>query len=364
MGDRLRPLKTKKGVLSIPSKSLKDILSHQGAESFQFIPLMAPTSYEHYKNWLSEKKQGQMRYMAQNAHVRKSPHQHFAPMQSMIMFTTAYYPHPQVSEKGPKHLKQAHYARNKDYHLWFRGQLKEWIKTLEAHFPQEQFMAFTDAVPLLERDHAVQAGLGWVGKNTCLIHPKKGSLFFIGEILTTLPCHEEVSPIHDLCGHCTACMDHCPTGALESPKRLDANRCIAHWNIESREVPPLELREKMGDWFFGCDICQTVCPWNLKLHKAEKDFHPPPPDRSQMVADLKWILTSSNKQLMKELRETPLTRAGGRGLKRNALLVTGNMGLGELKDQVTPFLSHPKLGELAQWTLNQISDSIKSPIKN
>jgi epoxyqueuosine reductase len=248
----------------------------------------------------------------------------------------------------------AHYARNKDYHFWFKEKLQQYIQVLKQHWPDENFLAFTDAVPLLERDHAMQAGLGWVGKNTCLIHPKKGSLFFIGEILCSFDCSQSFLPMHDFCGSCRACIDVCPTGALDTPRVLDSNKCIAYWNIESRSLPPEPIREKMEAWFFGCDLCQTVCPWNMKLFKNDKDFQQEPGDEETLVRDLTHILSSSNKALLREVRDTPLSRAGGRGLKRNALIVIANLRLTSLSDLVEGYVQHETLAELAQWTLKKL----------
>ena len=215
-------------------------------------------------------------------------------------------------------------------------------------------MAFTDAVPLLERDMAAQAGLGWVGKNSCLIHPKRGSLFFIGEILTSLSCENSPELMHDYCGSCTACIDACPTDALIEPRVLDSNRCLAYWNIESKENPPEEIRKAMGDWFFGCDICQTICPWNIKLHKEEPHFPNKETQELEMIVQLRGILQSSNNKLLKSVKQTPLSRAGAKGLKRNALLVAGNMKLVELRDDITAYLDHETLGEMARWALREL----------
>ncbi len=348
-------LETKKGVLSIPSPDqIKQVLKQAPVDAFEVIPLVRPLSFNHYQKWLEKGQQGEMDYMQKKQAVRQDPAQHFPPMRSMIVFTQSYYPPEQEPDQHFRSLKIAHYARSKDYHLWFRDQLNELIDQLQAAWPEESFLAFTDAVPLLERDHAVQAGLGWVGKNTCVIHPKRGSLFFIGEILCSFDCDQSFPPMHDFCGNCTACIDVCPTDALSTPRVLDANKCLAHWNIESRSVPPVEIREKMEAWFFGCDLCQTVCPWNLKLFKTEPDFAQQSSESEDLLADLTHILQTSNKALMRQVKDSPLSRAGGRGLKRNALIVIANLKLKPLLSVVESYLNHEELGELAQWTLNQL----------
>lgn len=334
---------------------LKQNLNQMGLIDFEVIPLRRPLSYSHYQEWVSQGHHGSMAYMAKNSDVREKPHESFEAMRSVIVFKESYFPHPGHQDPVLKNLKIAHYARNKDYHFWFRQKLEENIQKLQELYPGESFLSFTDSVPLLERDMAAQGALGWIGKNTCLIHPKQGSLFFIGEILTTLNVDHTPDPMHDFCGSCTACLDICPTDAFVEPRILDANKCIAYWNIESREIPPPEIREKMEGWFFGCDLCQTVCPWNIKIHKGQKEFPEPQSQPEDIENDLRFVLENSNKKLLKALHQTPLTRAGGRGLKRNALIVIGNLGLQSLKPQVEAFLEHSELAELAQWTLDQLN---------
>lgn len=334
---------------------VKQILKTQSVSSFEMIPLNRPLSFTHYEQWLRDGHHGEMTYMSANQKVRENPSDHFPHMKSIIVFEQDYFKKSQNQDLPVfPGLKVARYARHTDYHFWFRDKLNQLIEKLKQNFPNESFMAFTDSVPLLERDYAAQAGLGWTGKNTCTIHPQKGSFFFIGEILTSLECSERPTPLHDFCGSCTACMDHCPTDAFIEPRKLNATRCLSYWNIESKKTPPPEIRKKMQDWFFGCDICQEVCPWNIKIHKLGKKAQEKNSLKDQQ-ADLHLILTSSNKKLLKIVKETPLSRAGARGLKRNALIVIGNLKLKNLKQEVTAYLDHPQLGELAQWTMVQLN---------
>ncbi len=140
-------------------------------------------------------------------------------------------------------------------------------ESLRAEFLGEEFLCYTDAAPILERDLANRAGIGWVGKNTCLIDPRRGSLFSSGPNPDDARARRGGDPAGaDFAAPATRCLDACPTGALEEPRRLNARKCIAYWTIEAKTAPPAFLRERFGDWFFGCDICQTVCPWNLRAH--------------------------------------------------------------------------------------------------
>lgn len=162
----------------------------------------------------------------------------------------------------------------------------------------------------------------------------------------------------DFCGTCTRCIDICPTGALVSPRNMKADHCISYLTIESKTAPPIELRTKIGDWFFGCDLCQTVCPWNIKIHKTleqKPQLDLTPENREEIIQFFRVILTSSNKQLQKQFYGTPLFRAAGFGLKRNALIVIANQKLKELESEVLALSKEQKLSELALWSLNQIS---------
>jgi epoxyqueuosine reductase len=207
----------------------------------------------------------------------------------------------------------------------------------------------------LERDLAYRAGLGWVGKNTCLIHPEKGSLFFIGQVLTSLPLVSKSQPVHDFCGTCDRCLRACPTQAFEAPRVLNATKCIAYWTIEARTAAPNSLRERFGDWFFGCDICQTVCPWNEKVFGKNLMAQLTLRQEPDPCDDLRWILRASRKELARAFKNSPLSRARPAGLKRNALYVIGNLALHSLRPEVETCLAYPDLKEVAEWTLGRLA---------
>jgi len=351
------------------SHRFREALLDLKLEHYGWVSLEKPLSIGFYKTWLDQNHHGDMGYLKDSLAIKADPRQHFAPAQSLLSIGQSYFPgrEPSSENMDPPlphplpvaHLKVAHYANQEDYHFWLKKKLQNLCDDLQQKFPDEVFLPFTDAVPLLERDHARQGGLGWVGKNTCLIHPKKGSLFFIAEIITSIPCHEKPNQVPDFCGTCTRCMDACPTGALETPKVLEAQKCISYWNIEAKVDPPENLRPKMGDWLFGCDICQTVCPWNVKIFKNHEDFPVPKvtatATAAEQEAELRWILSTSNKKLMKALGRTPLNRAGGRGLKRNAMIVAANLRLTGLSSEVQSYENHPRLGDIARWALKALS---------
>ncbi|WP_413613404.1 tRNA epoxyqueuosine(34) reductase QueG [Bdellovibrio sp. HCB-110] len=341
-------------------KSLIDeTLEDLGFSHFGFTSLSKPLSFEFYKEWLNQGLHGDMKYLEDHAPIKEDPRSKWPRAQSALVFAIPYFPHPEKKQDFP--LKQARvslYAQGMDYHFWFKERMASLCKKLQELMPNEEFLPFTDSSPVLERDLAKRAGLGWVGKNTCLIHPKKGSLFFIGEIYTSLKLQTEVAPLPDFCGTCTRCIDICPTGALLEPRKMDARKCISYLTIESRQVPPENLREKIGDWFFGCDLCQTVCPWNQKIFKGqlsiEQNLNLSKESEDLLIEDLRYILSASGKKIGRVFLGTPLARAGSFGLKRNALIVVANKKIKSLKEEVTALLEHDKLGELAAWTLDRL----------
>lgn len=330
-----------------------------GFSHFGLSALSRPLSFEVYENWLSEGLHGKMEYLATHAPIKEKPQTKWPRAHSALVFAVPYFPHPMPPENFPlRAARVSLYAQGYDYHLWFKMKLQTICEELKALLPDEEFVPMTDSSPVLERDLAYRAGLGWVGKNTCVIHPKNGSLFFIGEIYTSLAVKAETVPVHDFCGTCTRCIDICPTGAITEARKLDARKCISYLTIESRELPAVELREKIGDWLFGCDLCQTVCPWNQKAFKnqlsIEKIEAKSADEEAALIEELRWLLTSSGKHLEKSLLGTPLSRAGGFGLKRNALIVAANRGLRVLLPEAEALRDHPKLGELAAWTCERL----------
>jgi epoxyqueuosine reductase len=299
-----------------------------------------------------------MAYLQTHAEQKERPELLVPRARSALVIAQAYFPHPYPEGAALAGSRTALYSKGEDYHFRFKEDLEKVAAALRMDYPSEEFLCFTDSAPILERDLAYRAGLGWVGKNTCLIHPKKGSLFFLGQILTSLAAGEEAPapPVADACGSCDRCLRACPTGALESPRWLNAGKCISYWTIEAREPAPESLRPKLQDWLFGCDICQTVCPWNEKSFGKEtmQALTAPKMDRELLLADLRWILESSGRELGRKLARSPLLRARPAGLKRNALIVIGNQKLEEMREHVEAAARIPALKKVADWTLLQL----------
>lgn len=218
----------------------------------------------------------------------------------------------------------ARYARGDDYHDWMKARLREllaWIKEASDC----EGLACVDTAPVLEREWAQRAGIGWVGKNSLLMNRAFGSYVLLGELVLDIELPPDEAHIEEFCGTCTRCIDACPTQALIAPRVLDSNKCIAYHTIENRELAPLKLRENFGDQVFGCDICQQVCPWN---EKAERDGvysnEPEKWTRPQMPTLHEWLEVPQT-EFSARLKGSPIKRAKRRGMRRNAARALRNL---------------------------------------
>lgn len=214
----------------------------------------------------------------------------------------------------------ARYAQGQDYHDFMTKRLRElleWMQTQTACNGR----VYVDTGPVLERELAQRAGIGWAGKNTLLMSRELGSYFLLGEILLDVPLEFDEPHWQDYCGSCTACLDACPTGALIGPHELDANLCISYQTIENRETVPAEVAEKSGDWIFGCDACQEVCPWN---HKSTFTSDEPELWQREQMPRLEEWEDISQEEFSARLSKSPLKRAKRAGMQRNAAIAISN----------------------------------------
>jgi epoxyqueuosine reductase len=249
----------------------------------------------------------------------------------------------------------ARYARSADYHDVLRDRLNQLLAWVRSHVPGCTGRGVVDTAPLLERDFARRAGLGWFGKNTMLINKHLGSYFFLGALLLDFDLRPD--PPHETshCGTCTACLDACPTDAFVSPGAMDARRCISYLTIELRGAMPQELRSGVGEWIFGCDVCQEVCPWNRRTPETSDPDLSPRPDLTSL--DPAEVLTMSEEQFRGRFRGTALMRAKRRGLARNAAVVLGNRGDPSALPVLRRALDDPEpaVREAAAWAIRIIS---------
>jgi epoxyqueuosine reductase len=307
-----------------------------------------------FRDWLENGYAGEMRYLHDHADARRHPASVLPAVKSVVMVAVNYN-----AENGERDAtggaRVARYARSgRDYHdiLWERlGKLLDWIRT---EVPGCQGRAVVDTAPLLERDFARRAGLGWVGKNTMLLDRHMGSYFFLGALLLDLELKPDSPHTASHCGTCTACLDACPTQAFVAPSVMDARKCISYLTIELRGPIPEEQRPDLGDWLFGCDVCQEVCPWNRKAPTTPDPAFQPRPDLDR--ADPVELLSLSEEEFRRRFRGSALWRTRRRGLLRNACIVLGNRGDPRVLPALTKALEDPEplVREAAAWAINQI----------
>ena len=275
-----------------------------------------------FEEWIGRGYSGDMDYLPRGAEKRRDTRLPFSGAQSAIVVGLNYGG---TSPPGPI----ARYARGDDYHevMWkMLDSLHEWI---DDHLGRATSgKAYVDTGPILERDLARRAGLGWFGKNTNLVNPGMGSFFFIGALLIDLKLRSDAPFESDRCGTCDRCIDACPTGAILEPRTLDATLCISYLTIEAKGSIPVELREGIGDRVYGCDICQDVCPWNVSFaRELANDALSPRSSLDGSARDVsKRLLSMSVDDFRAMFKGSPMKRAKLRGLKRNAAVVLGNVG--------------------------------------
>lgn len=225
-----------------------------GISKAEFLEGEAPR----LEKWLSENKQGQMKYMENYFDKRLDPRLLVDNAKSVISLLYNYYPEQKQREDAPKISK---YAFGEDYHEVIRKKLNEFLETLKKQIGDINGRAFVDSAPVMDKVWAKKSGLGWMGKNSNLITKENGSFFFIAELIVDIDLEYD-GPIKDYCGTCTRCIDACPTEAIVEPYVVDGSKCISYFTIELKDAIPNEFKSKMDNWVFGCDVCQDVCPWN------------------------------------------------------------------------------------------------------
>ncbi len=266
-----------------------------------------------------------------------------------------------VGGRGSSFARVAAYAAGPDYHRFIWDRLNALAAWLHTESPGCQTEAVADTAPLLERDFARRAGLGWVGKNTMLINTRRGSFFFLGAVLTSLELAPDSPSLSSHCGTCTACLDACPTKAFPEPHVLDATKCISYLTVELRSEIPVELREPMGNWLYGCDVCQDVCPWNRNAAERSPAF---PHDPELAWLDPVELLGLDADAFRKRFKRTSLFRNRRVGLLRNAAIVLGNVGderaLPALERALTD--AEEVIRDAARWASDHIRQRTKPPL--
>ncbi|AGA27283.1 tRNA epoxyqueuosine(34) reductase QueG [Singulisphaera acidiphila] len=294
-----------------------------GFDQVGIAPAVSPSSYPHYLEWLQAGHAAGMGYLERQAEARAHPDRLLEGVRSIVV-ASFVYGRPAPEPAGPTQGKVARYARAADYHEVFWRRLEALLDWLKVEQPGLRGRAVADTAPLLERDFARLAGLGWVGKNTMLINRRLGSFTLLGGLLLDLELKYDPPHESSHCGTCTRCLDACPTDAFTGPYQLDARRCISYWTIEHKGPIPDDVAGQLDGWVFGCDVCQDVCPWNRKAAAGKE----PALDPGEAWAHpnlLDW-LTEDPATFSRAIKGTALSRSKRSGLLRNAAAVLGASG--------------------------------------
>jgi epoxyqueuosine reductase len=343
----------------LTSQAVKNEARQLGLPLVGITTAEPPPHVSAYENWLKQGRQASMEYLAtERARTCRRDPRLILPECRSILILAARYPDPKIAkpdEKAGPTGRVAAYAWGRDYHLVFPQRLQALVAFIEGQVggtvPNRWY---TDTGPILERDLAQRAGLGWIGKNTCLINPKLGSYFLLAEILLGIDLEPDPPFTADHCGNCTRCIEACPTHCILPDRTLDARRCISYLTIENKGEIPSDLRTSMGNWAFGCDVCQMVCPWNrFSAIEYDASFAPypdvPTPD---LIADLRL----TPEKFKQKFNGNPVMRARRGGYLRNTAVALGNSrskaGIPALEGALQE--DAPLVRQHAGWALEQI----------
>ena len=359
-------LRDNKGVTSrdLP-KLLKSAATDAGFDLCGIAPVQDFPELAHFPEWIAKGHAGEMKYLESrdnSGQLRRASLKSVLPWARSVVVCAVNYNsvHPystQVQESGRGWISRYAWSRE-DYHDCVLRRLRDVeARTKDLCQPEQiETRAYVDTGPIVERVYAKYSGIGWLGKNTCLINQKMGSWLFLGVIITSVELTPD-SPASDRCGTCTRCIDACPTNAFLGPHQLDSNKCIAYLTIEKRGAIPEDLREGIGHQVFGCDICQDVCPWNRKAPATTKpEFQP----REGFVNPaLDWLAEISEEEFRESFRDSPVKRTKRNGLRRNALIAIGNSGNSGLLPVAERALGDPDAAveEAANWARRRLVDN-------
>lgn len=277
---------------------------------------------ERFEAWLEAGHHGEMGYMAERAGERAVPERLLPGVKSALVLWLPHRHRPPAEGPSPTGRVSV-YAWGRDYHNIARKALRKLRRWLNEALPGVGSYVTCDTGPVLERAFGAQAAVGWIGKSSMLIHRRLGTFGSLAVIFLDVELPAASAPHPDRCGKCAACIEDCPTGAIVAPGQVDATRCIAYWTIEHRGIIPRDLRAQIGDWIFGCDICQDVCPWNRRAHYADPEIWRPRADIAR--PDLMAWLVMTDADLRAHLIGTPLTRPGPQGIRRNVIIALANL---------------------------------------
>jgi len=348
------------------SKDLKEAIKEKARQLGFFLAGVTtpepPPHYSTFESWLAQGHHGTMNYLVTDrSRARRANPREILPECKSVLVLATPYSSPLRMGEGLEVMEKpqiASYAWGDDYHDILPARMKELVQFIEEQVGGLiKNRWYTDTGPILERDLAQRAGIGWIGKNTCLIHPKHGSYFLLSEIFLDLALEPDPPFITDHCGTCTRCIEACPTDCILPDRTIDATRCISYLTIELKDDIPIELREKIGGWVFGCDVCQMVCPWNRFADEGDSVFG----DKSSLPS-LAEDLTISMQEFNQRYKHSSIKRPRRRGYLRNVAVALGNTG-----DMLTlPVLQNalkdeePMIRGHAQWAIEKITSRSKT----
>lgn len=332
-----------------------------GFDLVGIAPAAPADDFAHLQSWLEAGYAGTMEYMHRHANARRDLTAVLPEVRSVVMVAMNYFCEETATEADLSRITGtvARYARGSDYHDVLRERLNQLLAWFQNEVPGSVGRGVVDTAPLLERDFARRAGLGWIGKNTMLLNKRLGSYFFLGALLVDQELITDEPHVMKHCGTCTACLTACPTGAFVQPGQLDARRCISYLTIELKSSIPNEWREAIGEWVFGCDICQEVCPWNRHPTFGDESLFQPRADLEAL--DLLQVMRLTEEEFRRRFHGTALMRTKRRGLLRNTAIVLGNRGdpaaLPVLQSALTD--PEPVIREAAEWAIQRITEKVK-----
>lgn len=320
-----------------------------------WVPADGQTPHaEHFSTWIERGNQGPLDYLVSNKNTRIQLHSRF-PWVRSVLALGAFYDGAARGEIGrdlSAHV--ARYARGRDYHRIFEKRLKKLGAALIAEGLCTRAHRYVDTGPVLERAWAEASGVGWIGKNTCVIHPKLGSYFLLAEILLDAALEPD-APALNHCGTCTRCIDACPTQAITAPNVLDARRCLVTWNLELKGETPKEMWPQQGEWAAGCDICQSVCPYNAprRIAPGDAELAAPLPWQSMTLAQ---CIVMSEAEFDRAFAASALRRTGVKGLRLGAITAAGNVKSAECREALNECLrdADVDIRVRAEWALGRI----------
>jgi len=333
---------------------LKDRAGELGFDLVGACPAVPAPGLARFDEWLDAGYHGEMAYLPKRREAYRHPDHVLPGARSVLMLSMNYRTEPPATG-GATTGRVARYAWGVDYHDLIRERLNHLADDLRSMVPEAAVRGVVDTAPLLEREYAQLAGLGWLGKNTLLLNTSRGSYFFLAALLTDQPLAYDQPQTVDHCGTCRACIDACPTDAFVDEYVLDATRCISYLTIEQRGAIAEEFREPLGDWVFGCDVCQEVCPWNQKSPPAQEPAFEPRDQTNPL--ELCALFELDEAAFRRRFRGSPLWRARRRGLLHSAAIVLGNHGDARSLDALERGLDdgEPLVRAASAWALGRLA---------